>query len=60
MTAFLTAIFFAAGAGGWVYTKLSPRAGLGNQQSAFIGGGVAALIAFIFFFTLLRYVFNIH
>jgi hypothetical protein len=59
MSAFFIALMFGAGVGGWVYTKLSRRVGLGNQGQAFLGGGIAALGAFIFFFTLLKYVLQI-
>lgn len=48
----LVAIFFGAGVGGWVYSKLARHTGGGNQQSAYIGAGVTALLAFILMLTL--------
>lgn len=60
MTALLTSLLFAAGAAAWVYTKLGRRTGAGNQRSAFIGAAVSGVIAFLFFFTLLKFVFRIN
>ncbi|MEO6513772.1 MAG: hypothetical protein ABIR37_03720 [Candidatus Saccharimonadales bacterium] len=59
MSAFLISLLFAAGAGTWIYTKLGRRTGGGNQQGAFIGAGVAAVLIFLFVFTLLKFVLNI-
>lgn len=50
---------FGAGIGGWAYAQLARRVGAGNQRNAFIGAAVAAVIAFLFFFTLLKYIFNL-
>lgn len=59
MSAFLISLLFAAGASTWIYTKLGRRTGGGNQQSAFIGAGVAAVLIFLFVFTFLKYVLSI-
>jgi hypothetical protein len=50
---------FGAGVGAWAYAKLSRSVGAGNQRNAFIGGAIAGLVVFIFFFTLFKYVLNI-
>jgi hypothetical protein len=59
MNALLVAVMFGAGVGGWAYVQLSRRAGLGNQKQAFLGGGAAGFMAFVFLFTLLKYVFQL-
>jgi hypothetical protein len=50
---------FGGGVAVWAYAKLSRQVGAGNQRNAFIGGGVAGLAAFIFFFTFFKYILNI-
>lgn len=52
MSHVLIAIFAAAGVGGWVYSKLARYTGGGNQQNAFIGAAVAAVLSFIVVLTL--------
>lgn len=59
MSSTLVALMFGAGIGGWAYAQLARRVGAGNQRNAFIGAAVAAVIAFLFFFTLLKYIFNL-
>ena len=59
MSALLISLLFAAGAGTWVYTKLGRRTGGGNQQGAFIGAGVAAVLIFLFVFTFLKFILDI-
>jgi hypothetical protein len=56
---FLASLFFGVGAGGWVYTKLAHRTGNANPSSTFGLAAVFGGIAFIFFFTLLKYVLHI-
>lgn len=58
MSAFLIALLFAVGASAWIYTTLGRRTGGGNQQNAFIGAAVAAVLIFLFVFTFLKYVLN--
>ncbi|GEM_PF-875167 len=59
MTPTLTSLFFAAGVAGWVYSQMARRTGSANPSSVFIMSGVAGVIAFIFFFTLLKYILHI-
>jgi hypothetical protein len=59
MSAFLVAVFFAIGVGGWTYTQLARRSGNANPSSTLMAAGGAALLVFIFAFTLLKFVFNI-
>lgn len=59
MSALVIALLFAAGSSTWIYTKLGRRTGGGNQQGAFMGAGVAAVLIFLFVFTFLKYVLNI-
>lgn len=54
MSAGVTALFFALGISGWVFSKLHSRTGYGNAQSALIGAGVTFIVAFIVAFTLIH------
>lgn len=42
----VVALFFAIGAGTWVYTKLSRTTG-GNTQNSAIGAAIAGIFAFV-------------
>ncbi len=53
MSAFFTALLVAIGSGVWVYTKLSRRAGYGNEKNAYIGSAVAAGLLFLVAFSIL-------
>jgi hypothetical protein len=59
MSNFLVSLFFAAGVAGWAWAQLARRSGNANPGSTIIAAGGAGLIAFIFAFTLLKYVLNI-
>ena len=50
-------LVMAIGLGGWVYGKTYRSSG-GNNQTALVGAGVVALIAFIVVITLLSVVFK--
>ncbi|MBL8121597.1 hypothetical protein JNM87_02515 [Candidatus Saccharibacteria bacterium] len=52
MKAFLFGLLFAVGVGTWVYTKLQQRTGYGNTGAVLKGTIMAAVIAFVVFFTL--------
>lgn len=56
----LIALFFAAGVGGFTYSKMSRRVGYGNNRPAIIITAVAAIIAFVFLYTFFSLVLNIH
>jgi len=60
MSSALIAFFFAAGVAGWTYSKMGRRVGYGNTQNVTVIVAVAFVIAFLFFFTLLRFVLNMH
>jgi len=55
----LAAIFFGVGLAGWTYSKTAHHTGNASPANTLIGAGVVGLIAFIFFFTLLKYVLHI-
>lgn len=50
ITAFFTALLFAAGAGVWIYTKLQQRTGYGNSTSAVQGAAISAVLIFVVVF----------
>jgi hypothetical protein len=59
MNVFLISLMFGAGIAGFVWAKVGRRTGNANPQSVYLSAGLAGVIAFIFFFTLLKYVLNI-
>jgi len=59
MSDFLVSLFFAGGVGGWAYMQLARRSGNANPSSTIMAAGGAALLAFIFALTLLKFVLNI-
>jgi hypothetical protein len=58
MSPFVVALMFSAGAGAWVYSKMSHRIGEGNGRQAVIGTGVFTLVLFIIIYITLRTFFN--
>jgi hypothetical protein len=59
MNAALISVMFGLGVAGWIWTKVGRRTGNANPKSVYMTAGIAGLVAFIFFFTLLKYAFNI-
>jgi hypothetical protein len=59
MSDFLVAIFFGAGVGGWAYFQLARRSGNANPGSTIVAAGGAGLLAFVFFFTMMKFVLGI-
>ena len=55
---FLASLFFGIGLSGWVYSKTAHHTGNSNPANTLIGAAVVGIIAFIFFFTLLKYVLH--
>lgn len=60
MSNVLISLFLAAGAGAWAYAKLGRRVGYGNSQSVWLMVGVAFVLVFLFFITLLHYVIHLN
>lgn len=56
----LYSIFFALGVAGFVFSKFSRRSGYGNEKSIFGVVGVSFIISFIFFYTLMAFVFHLN
>lgn len=50
----LYAIFFGAGAGAFMYTKMGRRLGYGNAQNVWLVTGVSFVIGTIVFYTILN------
>jgi uncharacterized membrane protein len=55
----LASLFFGAGVGGWVYTQMTRRTGNADPTQVALVSGLSALAAFIFFFTLIKYVLHL-
>lgn len=55
----LASIFFGAGVAGWVYTQMTRRTGNADPKQVAMVAGLSGLAAFIFFFTLLKYVLHL-
>jgi hypothetical protein len=55
----LYSIFFGAGIAGFTYTKIGRRIGFGNAQMVWVVTGVAFLLSFIFFFTVMKFIVNV-
>ncbi len=60
MSDFFVSLFFAAGVGAFVYSKLARRVGYGNAQNVWILVGVCFVLALGFFYSLLAVALNIH
>ena len=58
MSNWLIALFFAIGVTGWVYTKLVRSNGNASPKQDIGGAALAGVIAFVFLFTLLKFVLN--
>lgn len=54
----MISIFFAAGAGAWIYTKFYSKAG-GNSNSVIWGTVIASVVVFFVIFSLLRWGFHV-
>lgn len=50
----------AAGVSAWVYSRFGRRIGYGNSQAVWVIVAVGFVLTFLIFFTLLRYVINLH
>ena len=56
MSNWLIAFFFGAGVAGWAYTMLARTTGNSVPSQTFGGAAIAGVLAFVFLFTLLKYV----
>jgi hypothetical protein len=56
----MIALFLAAGAGGFAYTKLGRRVGYGNGREVWIIVSVAFIFVFAFVYSLLAWVIHLH
>jgi hypothetical protein len=60
MTPFIASLFFGAGVGAWVWAKVGHRTGGADAKANWMAAGLATLAAFLFFYTFMRYILNIH
>jgi hypothetical protein len=58
MNAVLVALMFGAGVAGFIWTKVGRRTGNADPKTVYLTAGMAGAAAFVFFFTLLKFVFN--
>jgi hypothetical protein len=58
MSPIMIAFFFGLGTAGFAYTKLVRANGNPSPSQDLGGAAVAGLVAFVFIFTLLKYVLN--
>lgn len=56
----IVAIAFGAGVAAFAYAKLGRRVGYGNQRNVWTIVGVAFVLSSAFFFTIARFVINLH
>jgi len=56
----LYSLFFAAGVAAFAYAKFGRRIGYGNSQNVWIFVGISFIIAFIFFYTIARFLIPSH
>jgi len=59
MTAFFISAMFGAGVGAFVWAQLARSSGNADPKSVYISSGVVAFMAFLFFFSLLKWVLHI-
>jgi len=58
MSPLLVSLLFGLGVGGFVWSKISLSTGNARPASVTMAAAVAGIAAFIFFFTLLKFVFS--
>lgn len=56
----MIALFLAAGAGSFAYTKLGRRVGYGNGREVWVIVSVAVIFVFAFVYSLLAWVIHLH
>lgn len=54
----MIALFFGVGVAGFAYTKLARSTGNSTPSTTFGGAALAGVLAFIFLFTLIKYVLH--
>jgi hypothetical protein len=59
MPDWVVAFMFGAGVGGWAFTQLAKRTGSGSSRETVIGSLVVFILAYLFLFSLFRYVLHI-
>ena len=55
MTAWVVALFFAAGVAAWTYSQIVRRSGVNNPRTSLPATAAVGIIAFIVFFTILHF-----
>lgn len=59
MNSVVVSLMFGSGVAGFVWSKVGRRTGNADPKSVYLTAGLAGLGAFIFFFTLLKFVLNL-
>lgn len=60
MSAFVVSLLFAFGASGFIWTKIGHRTGNADPKSVLMTTAVVGVIVFVVFFTMMKFVLNIH
>ena len=60
MNSILVSLMFGAGVAAFVWAKVGRRTGNADPRTVYFTAGLAGLGAFVFFFTLLKVVFNLN
>jgi hypothetical protein len=59
VNAVLISLMFGAGVAAFIWSKVGRRTGNADPKTVFLTAGMAGGAAFVFFFTLFKFVFNI-
>jgi hypothetical protein len=59
MNAVLVSLMFGAGVAAFVWTKVARRTGSADPKTVYLTAAMAGAAAFVFFFTLFKFVFNL-
>jgi hypothetical protein len=59
VNAVLISLMFGAGVAAFIWAKVGRRTGNADPKTVFLTAGMAGGAAFVFFFTLFKFVFNI-
>jgi hypothetical protein len=59
MSGGVVSLVFAIGVAGWVYAQTEHRSGVSNVKTSATAAAVAGVIAFIFLFSIVKFVIHI-
>jgi hypothetical protein len=59
MNTVLISLMFGAGVAGFIWAKVARRTGSADPKTVYLTAALAGSAAFVFFFTLFKFVFNL-